>query len=180
MAETAKAVGDATAGCAAGGDIFNPGSECNRLGPTLERVISDGPLVTSEGPTVPNIVNPGWAVSLRGPAIPGLPGARGPQGDVVVTEKLADGECAVVFKEFRGLTIRLRFEFINEINYPFVETFGFVLDKNVPTWVLEWVPAQYITQWSMCNSGGQIVRTVSDEVHHDTSLQFFWKYFGNE
>ena len=104
----------------------------------------------------------------------------------MITEPIELGSCVVVFKETKGLMLRLHFERIIVVTDPWVATFGVPRGTKVPIWRLEWVPSQYVKEWNMCNktiknADGTVTtgieNTVTQRVKQDTALNFFWRFY---
>ncbi|MGH2709794.1 MAG: hypothetical protein ACRDH9_01125 [Actinomycetota bacterium] len=170
MNEVAKAVGEITSQCGQGDNTNAP--PCDELQPRLNE--QNGEEV-SPGPSNAGVISPGYTVKLRGPAVP--PWFSGLAEDVRVTEPIASGECAVVFKETQGLMVRLRFDRITVVQDPWVSTFGIPRGTAVPIWTLQWVPAEFVKEWNLCNVGGSIDKTVTQRVVQTPALNFFWKFY---
>ena len=105
---------------------------------------------------------------------------------MLITEPIELGSCVVVFKETKGLMLRLHFERIIVVTDPWVTTFGVRRGTKVPIWRLEWVPSQYVKEWNICNKktinadgtvSTGIENTVSQRVKQDIPLNFFWRFY---
>ncbi|MGH7600087.1 MAG: hypothetical protein ACREOI_27345 [bacterium] len=124
----------------------------------------------------PIIIRSSFSVKLRSPAVPSW--IRLPQEDVRVTAPIPPNHCVVVFKETKGLMLRLHFERIIVVTDPWVTVFGNLpRGTRVPIWRLEWVPAEYVKEWNICNIGGTIRKTVTQRVKQETPLNFFWRFY---
>lgn len=173
--EVAMALAPITAQCGEEPEGQPQRGACDELAPLLDE---DTGL---EGPVNDSINNrpairPSYEVKLRGPHIP--PWFRGWNEDVLISDPIADGECVVVFKETRGLMLRLHYDRVIKVNDPWVSTFGLPRGTLIPVWTLEWVPSEYVKEWNLCNNGGKINKTVSKRVVQDIPLKYFWKYYG--
>ncbi len=96
------------------------------------------------------------------------------------------GSCAVVFKETRGLMLRLHFERVIVVTDPRVATFGVPPGTKIPIWRLERVPSEYVKEWNICNKAfvdadgtisNRMENTVSQRVKQDIPLNFFWRFY---
>lgn len=193
MNEVAQAVGKITAVCGEGDIVLGdetddrqaPPSPCSELQPLLDELTGEEiepqlePRLT-EQQEEPRIIRPGFTVKLRSPAVPRWFGQW--EEDVRLTEPIGSGECAVVFKETRGLMLRLHFHRIIIVNDPWVSVFGIPRGTPVPIWTLEWIPSQYAKEWNICNAGGEgqepkIVKTVTKRVVQDIPLKYFWRFY---
>ena len=99
-----------------------------------------------------------------------------------MTEPIEVGSCVVVFKETKGLMLRLHFERVIVVTDPWVVTFGVPRGTRIPIWRLEWVPSQYVKEWNICNKKSAdgttgIENTVSQRVKQDIPLNFFWRFY---
>ena len=97
-----------------------------------------------------------------------------------MSEPIPSGACVVVFKETRGLMLRLHFDRIIIVNDPWVNTFGVPRGTKIPIWTLEWVPSEYVKEWNICNDNGTINTTVSKRVVQDIPLKYFWRFYGTD
>lgn len=172
MNEVARAVGEATGRCGEGGNLEEP--PCDELQPILDEAtgheIVSG---TAKGP-----IKKGYSVKLRGPRVPAWHKCL--DEDVLITEPIPPGHCVVVFKEFRGLMIRLRLERITVVTDPWVSTFGLPRGTRIPIWRIEWIFAEYVKQFNICNTGSRkpkIRTTVTQRVKQDYPLNYFWRYY---
>lgn len=170
MDEVARAVGEVTRQCSQGDTLDKP--PCDELKPLLDE--GTGREITPPGGQA-GVIRPGYNVKLRSPFIP--PFFSGFEEATVVTATVGSGECAVVFKETRGLMVRLRFAGITVVGDPWVNVFGVPRGSRVPIWRLEWVPSEYIKEFNVCNRRGRIVKQVTQRVVQDVSLNFFWRYY---
>ena len=182
MNEVGQAVGAITQKCGDGDSLDQP--PCDELQPLLDE--ETGVVVATSGPgaaqpqQVGTIIVRGFSVKLRSPAVP--PGFGPFQEDVRVTEPIAQGQCAVVFKETRGLMLRLHFDRVTVVGDPWVTTFGVPRGTRIPIWMLQWVPAEYVKEWTICHTGdveGTAVMntTVTQRVKQDVPLNFFWRFY---
>ena len=176
MHEVAQAVGKATLKCDPRGDDATA-EECDQLAPLLdeanglERPVQDA----IDGRPA---IRPSYSVKLRSPFVPRW-FRGGWDEEVLVTEPIGKDECAVVFKETRGLMLRAHFDRIITVNDPWVATFGVPRGTRIPIWTLELVPSEFIKQFSMCNKKGKINTTVTKRVVQDIPLKYFWRFYGN-
>ena len=178
MNEVAHAVGGITSQCGEGdmiGDL-DPANPCNDLLPLLHE---DEDFILPGQPTIPIPIFPSYSVKLRSPVVP-QPWSLSWEEDVRVTEPLADGECAVVFKETKGLMLRLHFERITIVSDPWVSVFGLPRGTPVPIWRLEWVPSEYVKTWNICNQAGVTSVYHLQSVKQDHPLNFFWRYYRSD
>ncbi|HSR67305.1 MAG TPA: hypothetical protein VLU25_05135 [Acidobacteriota bacterium] len=121
------------------------------------------------------IIRPSYSVKLRSGFVP--PWTFGWDEDVVLTEALAPGECTVIFKETKGLMIRLHFERIIVVTDPWVTVFGAPRGTKIPIWRLEFVPSEYVKEWNICNQHTNIKKTVTQRVKQDRALNYFWRFY---
>jgi hypothetical protein len=176
MHEVAQAVGKATLKCDPRGDVATA-EECDQLAPLLdeanglERPVQDA----IDGRPA---IRPSYSVKLRSPFVPRW-FRGGWDEEVLVTEPIGKDECAVVFKETRGLMLPAHFDRIITVNDPWVATFGVPRGTRIPIWTLELVPSEFIKQFSMCNKKGKINTTVTKRVVQDIPLKYFWRFYGN-
>ena len=206
MNEVAQAVAEATRNCGDGQSLSKP--PCDQLIPLLDEATGHEnpavrpPPIGNEDPAddQPNAINdpgqpdvtsrpigtihPSYSVKLRSPFVPRWFGSW--EEDVIATEPIAVGECVVIFKETKGLMLRLHFDRIIIVSDPWVATFGVPRGTEIPVWRLEWVPSQYVKEWNICNK--QIVyadgtvtngieNTVSQRVKQDVPLNYFWRFY---
>ncbi len=168
--EVARAVGAITAQCGQGADLNAP--PCDQLRPLLDE---------DTGAIIPGgaggVIGPGFAVKLRSPFVPSWFVNDTWEEDVRTIDALADGECAAVFKETKGLMLRLRFVTMTVVRDPWVAVFGVPRGTTIPIWVLEWVPAEYGKTWTFCNATGSISVSITKRVTQDDPLNFFWRYY---
>lgn len=120
------------------------------------------------------IIRPGFWVKLRGPFVP--PTIRNMQEDVRVTNPIGPGQCAVVFKETKGLMLRLIFVRMTVVQDPWA-TPQLLRGTLVPVWALQWVPSEYVKEWNICNLNGTIKKTVTQRVVQDVPLNYFWRFY---
>jgi hypothetical protein len=169
ISEVAQAVGRVTAQCGVGDVLKRP--PCDDLEPILdEETGEERSLGTWDKP-----LHPSFSVKLRSPAVP--PWILGPQEDIRVTDPIPPKHCVVIFKEFKGLMLRLHLERIIVVTDPWVNIFGFPRATKIPIWRLEWVFSEYVKEWNICNADGQIKKTVTQRVKQDRPLNFFWRFY---
>ncbi len=168
LAEMVEAISAITRECGEG-DSLNE-RPCDELIPLLDE--ETGHEINGRGEE--KIIAP-YTLKLRGPAIPR--GGSPWQEDISVTPAIARGECVAIFKETRGLMLRLRLERIIIVNDPWQSVFGVPRGTRIPIWTLEFVPAQYGKTWNICNEDGLLTTTVSQRVKQDVALNYFWRYF---
>jgi hypothetical protein len=120
------------------------------------------------------IIRPGFSVKLRAPFVP--PYIREIKEDVRVTAPIGNGECAVVFKETKGLMLRLIFIRFDIVLDPWATPL-LARGTRIPVWALQWVPSEHVKQWNICNIGGKIQQTVTQRVVQETPLHYFWRYY---
>lgn len=169
--EVAQAVAPTTSTCGDGMQLDQP--PCNQLLPLID--LETGHEMPAVRPPTGVIVRPGFSVELRGPAVP--PWFKGWQHDIRTTEPLSPDQCSAVFKETRGLILRLVFDRIIIVTDPWVATVGAPRGTAVPVWRLEWVPAQYVKVWNICNVAGALRTTVSQHIKRDIALNWFWRFY---
>ena len=169
MNEVAFAVGNVTAKCGEGDTLRQP--PCDELHALLDEKTGEE---LSPGSHI-QVIRRSYSVKLRSPFVPPFLGRY--QHDVRLTEPLAKGECATVFKETRGLTLRLHLQRIIVVTDPWEGTFGVPRGTRVAIWRLEWVPTQYGKTWSFCNIGGSVRTSVTQRVKQDIPVNFFWRFY---
>lgn len=169
MNEVAEAVGNVTRKCGVGDRADQP--PCDELHPLLDEATGEEMTPGSHIPTL----RPSYEAKLRSPLI--APWFRAWEHDIRVPA-LDQGQCAVVFKETRGITVRIHLARITVVLDPWVGTFGIPRGTLVPIWYLSWVPTQYGKTWTFCrdNRGG-IRQTVLQRVKQDHALNYFWRYY---
>lgn len=167
--EVARAVAPFTNRC---GEGDNTNQEpCNMLQPVLDE--ETGHEVHQPRPAGV-VIRFGFSVKLRGPFIP--PYIRQMQEDVRVTAPINPGQCVVIFKETKGLMLRLTFIRMTIVLDPWA-TPMLARGTRVPVWALQWVPAEHAKEWNICNIGGRIQKTVTQRVKQDIPLHYFWRYY---
>lgn len=182
MNEVAAAVGEFTRQCDVGDRLDE--EPCDQLMPLLEpehephhrTFRGDGDREEDDAAAKPRalILRPSFSVKLRGPFVPVY--ARRWKEAVSVTDAIEPGECAVVFKETRGLAVRLHLDRITIVRDPWAAP-QLLRGTRIPIWSIEWVPAEYVKEWNICNRGYRIDKTVTRRVVQDTPLNFFWRYY---
>ncbi len=164
MNEVAVAVGRITIDCGVG-------APCEGLRPILDEdtghEVFDRPAEK---------LKPGFRLKLRSPFVPWNT-VHGWKEDVVVTDPIPPKSCVAVFKETRGLMLRLHLVRIDVVRDPWA-TPMLARGATVPVWALEWVPSQYGKTWNICNDGTKLNTTVSQRVKQDVPLLYFWRYYG--
>jgi hypothetical protein len=167
--EMGQAVGRITANVGDGDSLAKaPGDD-------LERILDESTGEERKLGAANQIIRPGYSVKLRSPAVP--PWILVPEEDIRMTEPIPPQHCVVIFKEFKGLMVRLHFERIIVVTDPWVGVFGFPRGTKVPIWRLEWVFSEYVKEWNICNADGQIKKTVTQRVKQDRPLNFFWRFY---
>ena len=88
----------------------------------------------------------------------------------------------VVFKETKGLMLKLHLDRIITVTDPWVPFFGKPRGTPVPIWRLEWIPSEYVKEWNICNrqrADGTvgIVSEVTQRVKQDVPLNYFWRFY---
>lgn len=168
MNEVAAAVGEVTARCGEGDRADQP--PCDQLHSLLNEETGEEMMPGSHIP----VIRRSFSVKLRSPFVP--PWFRSWEHDIRVPT-LAEGQCAVVFKETRGLTVRLHLARFTVVFDPWVATFAVPRGTLVPIWHLTWVPTEYGKTWTFCKEGRTIRQTVIQRVKQDHALNFFWRYY---
>lgn len=169
MNEVARAVGVVTRQCGQG-DRVDTGP-CRSL---LHNVANPGSVAQPGHP----FIQPSFSALLRSPVVIGGAISRWDE-DVRGTPPLSPGQCSAVFKETRGLVVRLHFEHMAVVRDPWA-TPTLLRGTLVPVWQLEWVPAQYVKVWPICNGNDFIGRQPPiTKLWLDNSLNFFWKFYGS-
>lgn len=170
MNEVALAVGRITERCVAG-------RPCEGLAAVLDEETGheiDRPLHLP--PARPLQV--GFSAKIRSPFVPGG-FTRGWEEDPFLTEPIARGECVAIFKETRGLMLKLHLKRIDIVRDPWA-TATLARGTKIPIFALEWIPSQYGKTWSFCNHGeGGVKTTVTQRVKQDIPLTYFWRYYGS-
>jgi hypothetical protein len=185
MNEVAQALGQVTQQC--GTEASLDRSPCDELRPLLDeatgheisattgQVITEARAAGAAQTAQIGFVRPSYSVKLRSPFVPPWFGAW--EEDVQVTDPISPGDCVVVFKETKGLMLRLHFERVIVVTDPWVGTFGAARGTRIPIWRMEWVPSEYAKEWNICNANGKIEKTVTQRVKQDVPLNFFWRYY---
>ncbi|HEX9670355.1 MAG TPA: hypothetical protein VGC93_12855 [Thermoanaerobaculia bacterium] len=169
ISEVAQAVGRITAQCAVG-DTLRAGP-CADLEPLLDEATGEERTLG----TFTTPLRPSFSVKLRSPAVP--PWILEPQEDIRVTEPIPPQHCVVIFKEFKGLMLRLHLARVIVVTDPWVTVFGFPRGTKIPIWRLEWVFSEYVKEWNICNTDGKIRKEVTQRVKQDHPLNFFWRFY---
>ncbi|MEK6281058.1 MAG: hypothetical protein AABN95_11955 [Acidobacteriota bacterium] len=120
------------------------------------------------------IIRPGYSVKLRGPYVP--PYIRERKEDIRATAPISPGQCAVVFKETKGLMLRLIFLRFDIVLDPWATPL-LARGTRIPVWALQWVPSEHVKSWNICNIGGKIQTTVTQRVKQEIPLHYFWRYY---
>lgn len=168
--EVRRALRPFTEKCGQGDSILK--EKCDQLQPHLDE--ETGREVYGPPPPPRVIIGPGFSVKLRGPFVP--PYSRQMQEDVRVTAPIAPGQCAVVFKETKGLMLRLIFVRMDIVLDPWA-TSTLTRGTRIPVWALQWVPAEYVKEWNICNVAGKIQKTITQRVIQDVPSNYFWRYY---
>lgn len=165
MNEVAVAVGRATIGC-------GEGKPCPDLVPFLDE--ETGHEIVQD----PNqIVRIPFSLKLRSPFVPANTTLDWDE-HITSTGPIAPGHCAAIFKETRGLMLRLRLVRFDIVRDPWA-TAMLARGTRIPVWTLEWVPSQYGKTWNICNVDGTLRTTVSQRVKQDVPLNYFWRYYAD-
>lgn len=169
--DVAAALSGLTRQCTVG-DPLDRGP-CAQLRPQLNE--ENGHLFGPDDDQAPRQLFRGFRLKLQSPFIPRY--NRLWQEDVRLIPVLAPGECGSVFKETKGLMLRLRLDGFTVVRDPWA-TPTLPRGTNIPIWTLEWVPSEYVKHFNVCNSDGRIVQnTVHQRVKQDVPLNFFWRYY---
>lgn len=174
--EVARALRPFTDRCGDGDAVYK--EPCDQLQPLLDE---DGgrellePRLPGAAIAPPNIIiRPGFSVKLRGPFVP--PYVRQMQEDVRVTAPIGAGQCVVVFKETKGLMLRLIFVRMTIVLDPWATPL-LLRGTRIPVWALQWVPSEHVKEWNICNVNGTIRKTVTQRVVQDVPLNYFWRFY---
>jgi len=174
MNDVARAVANATRQCGEGSILLEP--PCEELQVLLDEEQGRENVVGQAGQLdLAQAVHPGYSVKLRSPFVPGWTNRW--DEDVQVTEPIANGECAVVFKETKGLMLRLYYDRVITVSDPWA-TPQLPRGTKIPVWRMEWVPSEYVKTFNLCNQGGRVVKTVAQQVVQDVPLKYFWRFYG--
>ena len=169
ISEVAQAVGNVTQGLADGQQV--PEALIPLLDEATGEELLDGSLGQGLGP-----IAPGFEVKLRGPFVP--PAQRDWYEDVIQTGPIGKNECSVVFKETRGLMLKLVFVKMTVVADPWATPL-LARGTNIPVFALQLVPSEYVKTFEICNKAGKIDTKVSQRVVQDTALNYFWRYYAN-
>ena len=168
--EVARALRPFTGKC---GDKDSVAREpCDQLQSHLDE--ETGHEIYGQPATADLIIKPGYSVKLRGPFVP--PHIREVKEDVRVTAPISPGQCVVVFKETKGLMLRLIFIRMDIVLDPWATPL-LARGTRIPVWALQWVPSEHVKQWNICNIGGKIQQTVTQRVKQEIPLHYFWRYY---
>lgn len=175
MEDVASALSEFTAACTVG-DSLREG-RCAQLVPVLNELTGhiwgDDERVGDGAP--PERLFAGFKLKLRSPFVPRW--TRVWEEDVKATPALAPGECASIFKETKGLMLRLRLDGFTLVRDPWA-TAQLPRGTKIPIWTLEWVPSEYVKHFNICNNDGRIAHvTVNQRVKQDIPLNYFWRYY---
>jgi hypothetical protein len=168
--EVARALRPFTARCGERDSVAR--EPCDQLQSHLDEVtgheIYGAPVAASA------IIRPGYSVKLRGPYVP--PYIRERKEDIRTTNPISPGQCSVVFKETKGLMLRLIFIRFDIVLDPWATP---LLGRGtkIPLWALQWVPSEHVKSWNICNVGGKIQTTVTQHVKQEIPLHYFWRYY---
>jgi hypothetical protein len=173
--EVAEAVRKVTTRCGLGDRLDT--DPCDHFQPVLNEEDGHevfGPPFPPTQNARPVTIQPGFFVKLRGPYVPPYIGEA--QEDVRVTAPISPGQCAVVFKETRGLMLRLVFVRMVVVLDPWATP---LLQRGtkIPVWALQWVPSEHVKEWNICNVGGKIQKTVTQRIKQEVPLNYFWRYY---
>ena len=166
MNEVAVAVGRFTIECG----VDKP---CEGLIPVLDEETGHEDFTQLAKP-----LKPGFSIKLRSPFVPWNV-IHGWEEDVMMTNPIPLGSCVGIFKETRGLMLKLRLVRIDVVRDPWA-TPMLGRGTKIPVWALEWVPSQYGKTWNICNiKGSGLQTTVTQRVKQDVPLNYFWRYYGS-
>lgn len=171
MEDVAAALSQFTAKCGVGDSLVD--GPCAQLRPVLDE--ATGHIIEPGQDGVPRVIRAGFRLKLRSPFVPRW--TRGWEEDVRLIPALAPGECSAVFKETKGLMLRLRLDGFTVVRDPWA-TPTLPRGTKIPIWTLEWVPSEYVKHFNICNRDGKIEHvTVAQRVKQDIPLNYFWRYF---
>jgi len=173
MNEVANTVAGATRFCANGASLQE--EPCFQLQTLLNEDNGHEGVVGQQLTSRP-FLSPGYSVKLRSPFLPRWGNVW--DEEVQVTDPIANGECAVVFKETRGLMLRLYFDRVITVSDPWA-TPQQPRGTQIPVWRMEWVPSEYVKTFNYCNVDHKVVNSVDMRVVQDVPLKYFWKYYSN-
>lgn len=169
--DVAAALSEFTRQCALGDDLTQ--GRCAQLQPQIDE--EDGHLFGPNKPFEAQRIFRGFAVKLRSPFVPRW--GRTWDEDVKRIPALSPGQCAAVFKETKGLMLRLRYDGFTIVRDPWA-TPNLPRGTRIPIWTLEWVPSEYVKHFNVCNVDGRKMRnTVNQRIKQDDGLNFFWRYY---
>lgn len=169
--DVAFALSEFTAQCGIGDSLVE--GRCAQLRPVLDE-LTGHIIVPGEGDGVPKRLVRGFALKLRSPFVPRW--NRTWEEDVKLIPALAPGECGAVFKETKGLMLRLRLDGFTIVRDPWA-TQTLPRGTRIPIWTLEWVPSEYVKHFNLCNRDGTIEGSVTQRVKQDVPLNYFWRYY---
>jgi len=168
--EVARALRPLTGRCGQGDSVAK--EPCDLLQPHLDE--ETGHEFYGQPAGADFVIRPGFFIKLRGPFVP--PYIREIKEDVRVTAPISPGQCAVVFKETKGLMLRLIFIRFDIVLDPWATPL-LARGTRIPVWALQWVPSEHVKQWNICNIGGKIQQTVTQRVKQEIPLNYFWRYY---
>ncbi|MFD3191352.1 hypothetical protein ACFMPD_13890 [Sedimentitalea sp. HM32M-2] len=166
--DVAAALGEYTALCGVGDSLVS--GICAQLAPVLDE--QTGHILTPA--QIPKTITRGFWLKLRSPFIPRY--NRRWQEYVRVIPPMDFGQCSAVFKETKGLMLRLRLDGFTVVRDPWA-TADLPRGTRIPIWTLEWVPSEYVKHFNICNTGDGVTSSVSQRVKQDIPLNYFWRYF---
>ena len=170
MNDVANTLAFATRQCQDGSTVAE--GPCEQLQPLLNE--ANGVEAVVGRLTANLVIRPGYTVKLRGPFLPRP--TTWWQETVEVVPPLAWGECAVVFKETKGLMLKVCYDRIITVSDPWA-TPQLPRGTQIPVWRMEWVPSEYVKTFNYCNNEGKVTNTVDMKVVQDTPLKYFWTYY---
>src|SRR5881397_44922 len=92
----------------------------------------------------------------------------------MLTQPLADGQCAAIVKEIQGIKVVVTARLIPIWVEPWFARARIVGLKTVWTW--EFVPAEFLKTISVCNDAGTVTTNVSTQVVLERQLMEFWRF----
>ncbi len=170
MEDVAAAVSEFTAQCGVGDSLVE--GPCAQLRPLLDELT--GHIIEPGQDGVATVIRRGFRLKLRSPFVPRW--NRSWEEDVKLIPALAPGECSAVFKETKGLMLRLRLDGFTVVRDPWA-TPTLPRGTKIPIWTLEWVPSEYVKHFNLCNRDGKVEGSVTQRVKQDVPLNYFWRYY---
>jgi hypothetical protein len=97
-----------------------------------------------------------------------------PDEQVILTDPLDDGQCAVIVKEIQGIKLVVTPRIVPIWAEPWFARRAIVGTTTV--WVAEFVPAEHLKTISVCNNNRTIETNITTQVVLERQLLHFWRF----